>query len=76
MEQEMPIRNFIDGEAFDPETIDVMSKALANACTSLGLVDRDDPVIRLVALKILDFARAGEHDAARLTAAVLKTFQH
>jgi len=72
----MPIRKYIEGHAFDPETIEVMSAALAKACASLGLVDKDDPVIRLVALKVIELARAGEHDAARLTAAVLKTFQN
>jgi hypothetical protein len=72
----MPIRKFIEGEAFDPETINIMSEALANACGSLRLVDKDDPLIRLVALKIIELARDGEQDPARLTAAVLKTFQH
>ncbi len=72
----MPIRASIDGEAFDPEAIEMMSEALAQACTSLGLLDKDDPIIHLVALRVIELARAGEHDAARLTAAVLKTFQH
>ena len=46
--EKMPIRKFIEGKAFDPEAIEIMSKALANVCTSLGLVDKDDPLIRLV----------------------------
>ncbi len=71
----MPIRKFLDGqadgEAFDPETIARMSEALTGACRSLGLAERDDPATRLVAQKILELARGGEHDAQRLEAAAL-----
>jgi hypothetical protein len=42
-EHTVPIRNFLDGEAFEPETIHSMGEALTGACRALGLADRDDP---------------------------------
>ena len=72
----MPIRAFVDGHsAFDPETIQNMSRALADALTALGLVGKSDDLTLVVAQKIIDLATAGEHDAARLAAAVLKSLR-
>jgi hypothetical protein len=34
----MPIRPFLSGQAFDPETIQVMSDAFTSICADLGLV--------------------------------------
>ena len=70
----MPIRAFLDGEAFDPETIETMSAALADACHALGLKAKHDAVTRLLAMRIIDLARDGIHDRALLTAAALKGF--
>lgn len=71
----MPIQKFLDGHAFDPEAIRSMSEALTGACRALGLVDRDDPATRLVAIKIIELARNGERDPARLQAAALRALQ-
>jgi hypothetical protein len=68
----MPIRKFLDGEAFEPETIQSMGDALAGACRALGLADRDDPATRLVAAKIIELARAGERDPRRLEGGALR----
>jgi hypothetical protein len=34
----MPIRPFLDGQVFDPETIDAMPHALKSVCEELGLI--------------------------------------
>jgi hypothetical protein len=71
----MPIQKFLDGHAFDPETIQSMSEALTGARRALGLVDRDDPATRLVAIKIIELARNGERNAERLQAAALRAIR-
>jgi len=68
----MPIRPFLDGEFFAPELIDTMSQALADACKTLGLVDKEDAAVRLLALRIIAQARHGVHDRALLEAAALE----
>ena len=68
----MPIRPFLDGQAFDPETIEAMSAALAEACRALRLTEKEDAVVRLLALRIIDRARDGTHDAGMLTDAALR----
>ena len=50
----MPIRPFLSGEAFEPETIREMSLALESVCKTLGLKVIDDPATRHVAEKIID----------------------
>jgi hypothetical protein len=72
----MPIRPFLDGEFFDPELIDTMSHALADACTTLGLKDKEDAAVRLIATRIIKEARAGVHDPALLKAAAIKGLGH
>ena len=71
----MPIRQFLDGDGFDPETIQNMSEALAGACRALGLVDRDDPATRLVARQIIELAQNGERDPKRLEAGTLEALR-
>jgi hypothetical protein len=71
----MPIQKFLDGPAFDPEAIQGMSEALTGACRALGLVDRDDPATRLVAIKIIELARNGERNSERLQAAALRAIR-
>jgi hypothetical protein len=74
-EHTMPIQEFLDGHAFDPEAIHSMGEALTGACRALGLVDRDDPATRLVAVKIVELARQGERDPKRLEAGVLSALR-
>jgi hypothetical protein len=46
----MPIRPFLAGQAFDPETIRDMSLAFEKVCEALSLKMVDDAATRLVAL--------------------------
>lgn len=72
---EMPIRGFFDDHTtFEPETLQSMGKALTAVLTALRLTDKSDDLTVLVAQKIIELAKAGEHDAERLRAATLKEF--
>jgi hypothetical protein len=48
-----------------------MNAALADACASFGLKDREDAAVRLLAMRIIKQARQGVHDRAPLRAAAL-----
>jgi hypothetical protein len=71
----MPIRPFLSGQAFDPETINRMSEALIGVCDTLRLKPVDDAATRLVAQKILELAQRGVRDVATLQAMTLKEFK-
>lgn len=58
--------------SFDTETTRAMGVAFDMACHSLQLSDVADPLTKIVAAKIVDSARAGEHDAVRLHEAVMR----
>ena len=55
----MPIRPYLAGQAFDPETIAKMSAALEEVCEALSLKMVDDAATRLVAEKIIELAQRG-----------------
>jgi hypothetical protein len=70
----MSINLFVNGEAFEPETIQTMSQALSGACEALGLQFKDDAATRLLAMRIIDLAQTGEHDPKLLKAAAVEGF--
>jgi len=49
-----------------------MGAAYEQALKALRLADRADPVTELVAKKIIDIARTGESDPARISALAIK----
>ena len=62
----MPIRQYLDGERFDPETTRLLGIAFEFAIQALhnwGLVD---PPREAIARAIIGFANAGERDPERL----------
>jgi hypothetical protein len=71
----MPIRPYLAGEKFDPETIRVMGVAFEMALVALRLADRGDLANEILARKIIDLARAGERNSERLCDGVLKEFR-
>ena len=71
----MPIRPFLSGEAFDPETIREMSLALESVCETLGLKVVDDAATRLVAEKITELSQHGVRGVATLHAMTVKEFK-
>ena len=70
----MPIRSRQD-RAFTPEEAQVLVDAFGKTLKELGLVDRDDPVTRLVAGCVIDLAEQGERDPQRLRDLTVKTIQ-
>ena len=70
----MPIRPFLSGAAFDPETIREMSLALESVCHTLGLKVIDDAATRLIAEKIIELSQHGVHGVATLHAMAVKEF--
>jgi hypothetical protein len=56
----MPLVRLIQEKSFDPEMIGVMSRAFEDALTDLHLTDRTDPLVEIVARKIIECAQAGE----------------
>lgn len=71
----MPIRPFLAGQAFTPETISEMSLALEGVCETLGLRMKDDPATRLVAAKIIELTQQGVR-GAELRSMTLKEFKY
>jgi hypothetical protein len=71
----VPIRPFLSGEAFEPETIHEMSLALESVCKTLGLKVVDDPATRLVAEKIIALSQHGVRGVATLHTMTVKEFK-
>jgi hypothetical protein len=68
----MPITSFLGDRMFEPELLEAMSAAFINACATLGLSNRNDPITELVACKIIQLAQNGMHTE---TALYLRTIQ-
>ena len=63
----MPLQSLLaEHPVLAPEDIAVMTAAFEDTLRSLGLVDRADPAVTMVAKAILELARQGELDPARL----------
>jgi hypothetical protein len=71
----VPITPFLHEQAFDPEAIRAMGIAFHDVCRNLGLANKADGATEIVAKKVIEFARRGERDPARLTSAVLESFK-
>jgi hypothetical protein len=68
----MPIIRLLEREAFNPEDITVLVAAFEDALSTLGLVNRADPITELVAMKIIECAQTGERDPICLRDRALK----
>ena len=62
----MPIRHYLDGERFDPETTRLLGIAFETAIQALHTWGVDDPPREAIARAIIGFAKAGERDPERL----------
>jgi hypothetical protein len=72
----MPIRLYLAGQRFDPETIRLMGIALESAMVALQQADGLDGQPRDTAARvIIEQARAGERDPERLCEAALKALR-
>ncbi len=71
----MPILPYLQGQAFDPDTVRAMGVAFEKVCQQLGIVDRHDAVTKIVARTVIDMARRGFRDEDGLTSAVMQEFR-
>jgi hypothetical protein len=62
----MPIRQYLDGERFDPETTRLLGIAFEFAIQALHNWGVIEPPREAIARAIIGFARAGERDPERL----------
>ena len=69
----MPMARLLNGSAFSPDDIAILSTAFEDALRTLGLTDRADPATELVAQKIFALAQQGERDPVRLREGALKS---
>lgn len=64
----VPIRQYLDDKrSFGPDDLKVMGDALTAALAKLGLNDRSDPLVEMVARRIIRAALDGERDLIRLS---------
>jgi hypothetical protein len=70
---DMPIYRLLKDQAFGPDEIEVLSGAFEDALITLQLVNRTDPATGLVAQRIIDLAKTGERDPARLREQVIQS---
>ena len=62
--------------SFDDQTLRTMGKAYDHACDALGCFGLAATVRETIAKRIIEVARMGERDPARLYREALKTFEH
>jgi hypothetical protein len=74
MSQAMPIRPFLDGHRFDPQTTRIMGVAFETARIALRLTDRDKFTEARIAERIMELAKAGERNPDLLCERVLFEF--
>ena len=64
----MPIRQYLGTDSsFGHEDLNGIGQAFAAALDKLGLHDRSDPMVEIVARRIIRAAMAGERNLAKLT---------
>jgi hypothetical protein len=64
-----------DGTFFSPEDVIAISSAFEDTLRALCLVDRTDPRVLMIAKRIIELAKHGERDPARLRNSVEKQFE-
>jgi hypothetical protein len=70
----MPIRPFLSGQAFSPETIRDMSLVFENVCEAMELKTTEDPATPLVAQKVIELVERGVRDVVTLYTMTLREF--
>jgi hypothetical protein len=71
----MPIRPFLSAQAFEPWTIQAMSRVLEQACEVMGLQPKsNDPTTELVPKKIIELAQRGIREPDRLVLLTLQEY--
>jgi hypothetical protein len=63
----MPIRLYLDGQQFDPETIRLLGLAFEITRAVLKIDEGDEPAKAVIASKLIELAQQGERDPDRLS---------
>jgi hypothetical protein len=63
----VPIREYLTDSSLGPEDLNAVGQAFSAALNKLGLYDRSDPMVEIVARRIIRAAMAGEHSRDKLT---------
>ena len=73
----LPIRSLLVEEKtfFSPEDITALATAFEDTLRALRLADRNDPIVLMVAKKVIELARQGERNPERLRALVISQFE-
>ena len=58
----MPIHRLIQNLSFNQDDIERLAKAYEEALRALHISDRDDPINKVIAQRIIEGTRAGERD--------------
>jgi hypothetical protein len=66
----VPIRSFLAGKTFDPETLQILNRAFLGACADLGVGDNTPHSRELLAKTVLQMAD-GQRDSEAIRAAVV-----
>jgi hypothetical protein len=57
-----------------PELVTIMGDVFEDVLQTLGLVDREDPLTKMIARKVIDLAQTGERSPAHLKQLTLDAF--
>lgn len=68
----MAIHRLLREASFDPDEISQMTAAYEQALQALKFNDRNDPIIEILAKKIIEVARSGEHDPTQICAKAIQ----
>ena len=68
----MTIHQHLWKHVFDPDEISRIVSAYEDTLTALGLSNRADPMTEIVASKVIEVAKTGELDPARIKQLVLR----
>jgi hypothetical protein len=62
----MPLNQLLKGGKHTPEKIELLNKAFDQALHLLGVLDRDDPLCRMVARDVIDICASGISDPRKI----------
>ena len=68
----MPIRPYLDGHPFDPETVRLLGLAFDLTRAALKIEDGNEQAKEVLAEKLIELAQQGERDPEQLCEWVLK----
>jgi hypothetical protein len=67
----VPIRPYLDGHQFDPETVRVLGLAFEITRAALRIEDENEAAKQVIAAELIKCAEQGERDPQRLSERIL-----